>query len=85
MFKKISLWVVFLIIYILLIISLLFGAMVRQEIEGSKKFGKISEYSYLISKLPSQLYKLYLLTTDPVADFSQQISIKIDYNIEKIR
>ena len=83
MFKKISLWVVFLIIYILLIISLLFGAMVRQEIEGSKKFGKISEYSYLISKLPSQLYKLYLLTTDPVADFSQQISIKIDYNIEK--
>ena len=83
MLKKISLWVVLLIIYILLIISLLFGAMVRQEIEGSKKFGKISEYSYIISKLPSQLYKLYLLTIDPDTDFSEKTSIKLDYNIQK--
>ena len=83
MFKKISLWVVLLIIYVLLIISLLFGAMVRQEIEGSKKFGKISEYSYTISKLPSQLYKLYLLTIDPDTDFSEKTSIRVDYDIQK--
>ena len=43
--------------------------MVRQEIEGSKKFGKFSEYSYLISKIPSQLYKLYLLSIDLDTDF----------------
>ena len=83
MFKKISLWIVLLIVYILLIISLLFGAMVRQEIEGSKKFGKFSEYSYLISKIPSQLYKLYLLSIDLDTDFFQKTSIKIDYNIQK--
>ena len=51
--------------------------MVRQEIEGSKKFGKFSEYSYLISKIPSQLYKLYLLSIDLDTDFSERDQLKL--------
>ena len=78
MFKKINLWIVLLIIYFLLIGSLLFGALVRQELEGSKKFGIYSKFALEVSRFPSKIFKVYQGLKDSHIDFSS--SSKLDLN-----
>ena len=55
MFKKIELWVLFLVTLILLVFSFFFGVLVRQELEGSTKLGIISKSALEISRVPARL------------------------------
>jgi len=55
MFKKIELWFLLLVILFLLVFSFLFGGLVRQELEGSTKFGLISKSALEISRIPARL------------------------------
>ncbi len=65
MFKKIEIWILYLVIIFFLIIAFLFGSLVRQELVGSKKFGIFSKYALIISEIPVNLKKIYRLSTDP--------------------
>ncbi len=55
MFKKIELWIFILVALILIVFSFFFGALVRQELEGSTKFGLISRSALEISRIPARL------------------------------
>ncbi|MDC3005247.1 arylsulfotransferase family protein [Candidatus Pelagibacter sp.] len=55
MFKKIELWILFLVALILLVFSFFFGVLVRQELEGSTKLGIISKSALEISRVPARL------------------------------
>jgi hypothetical protein len=65
-FKKIELWIVLLIIILLLIFTFTFGFLVRQELEGSTKFGKFSKSALEIARIPGKLkYALSTQNVDP--------------------
>lgn len=60
MFKKIEIWVLYLVIILSILFSIAFGVLVRQEIEGKTKLGNI-DISFLskpaasIARLPEQI------------------------------
>ena len=55
MFKKIELWVLFLIVLVMLLGTVLFGFLVRQELVGSSKLGNVSKSALFIAELPVKL------------------------------
>ena len=65
MFKKIEIWILFLFIMLGIPITIGFGVLVRQEIEGVTKKGNI-DISFLtkpaayLARLPEKLIKIYL-------------------------
>lgn len=65
MFKKVELWILFLVIIISILIVIIFGVLVRQEIEGVTKKGRIdisilSKPAAYIARLPEQIaYKIF--------------------------
>ena len=68
MFKKIEIWVLYLTILIGIVIMLVFGVLVRQEIEGTTKKGNIdispiSRPAAYIARLPEQVLKEFF--SDP--------------------
>ncbi len=65
MFKKIEIWILYLVIVIFIIITFLFGSLVRQELVGTTKFGIISKYSLIIAEIPVNIKKIYNLSKDP--------------------
>ena len=66
MFKKIEVWILYLIIIIGIIVVLGFGILVRQELEGSSKFGFLSRYALNLSRIPANIkWILSSKRTDP--------------------
>ena len=70
MFKKIEIWVLYLVILLSLLFAIGFGALVRQETEGITKNGSIdisflSKPAAYIARLPEQLV-LFLMDSDLV-------------------
>ena len=66
MFKKIEVWILYLTIIIGIIVVLGFGILVRQELEGSSKFGFLSRYALNLSRIPANIkWILSSKRTDP--------------------
>ena len=63
MFKKIDIWILYLVIFLNFFFSIFlassFGILVRQELVGKKKLGKISETALLISETPLYLKEIF--------------------------
>jgi hypothetical protein len=59
MFKKIEIWVLYLIIILGIIFTILFGALVRQEIVGFTKLGWVSKSALTIAEIPINLKKIF--------------------------
>ena len=69
MFKKIEIWILYLTILLSILFALVFGVLVRQEIEGLTKKGSIdisflSKPATYIARLPEQIIRL-LLKSNP--------------------
>tara|TARA_Y100000389_G_C17462264_1_gene522733 strand:- start:2572 stop:3966 length:1395 start_codon:yes stop_codon:yes gene_type:complete len=65
MFKKIEVWILYLTLLVSILIAIGFGVLVRQEIEGVTKFGKInisffSKPAAYIARLPEKSLRLLL-------------------------
>ena len=60
MFKKIELWILYLVLLLGLPFIIGFGFLVRQELVGSQKFGKVSKTALFLSEIPANLKWLYL-------------------------
>lgn len=58
MFRKIEIWILYLTIIGGILFSFFFGMLVRQELEGSVKFGPLSESALFIAEIPMQLKRL---------------------------
>ena len=55
MFKKIEIWILYLVLLINIIIAVGFGILVRQELEGSTKMGWLSEFALSIAETPANI------------------------------
>lgn len=60
MFKKIEIWILYLAILIGILFSIFFGILVRQELEGTIKLGKISKIALFLAEIPKNTKKLFL-------------------------
>ena len=65
MFKKIEIWILYLVILLSILFAFGFGVIVRQEIEGFTKFGVIdisfiSKPSAYIARLPEKILRTLL-------------------------
>lgn len=58
MFRKIELWVLCLIVVLMLIGTMVFGFLVRQELVGSKKLGLASKSALFIAEMPVKLAEI---------------------------
>lgn len=70
MFKKIEIWVLYLVIIIMLIFALFFGVLVRQEIKGDVKLGYVSKAALILSEIPMNLKKIFYVVKDKGVDLS---------------
>ena len=58
MFKKIEIWVLYFVIILVLPVSAGFGFLVRQELVGFSKFGKLSESALFLAEIPVYLKRI---------------------------
>ncbi len=58
MFKKIEIWILYLVVLLGIPITISFGILVRQELTGSVKLGRISKAALFLSELPKNIKKL---------------------------
>ena len=59
MFKKIEIWILYLVIVLFIVFTIFFGVLVRQELVGTKKLGLFSKYALIISEIPVNLKNIY--------------------------
>ena len=55
MFKKIEIWILYLIMFLGIPVSIGFGILVRQELVGSTKFGGISKAALFLAEIPVKI------------------------------
>ena len=55
MFKKIEIWILYLVVFLGIPITAVFGVLVRQELTGSVKLGRISKAALFLSELPKNI------------------------------
>lgn len=65
MFKKIEIWILYLVVLIFIVLMILFGVLVRQELVGSVKLGQVSKFALFLSEIPMNLKKIYSIAKDP--------------------
>ncbi len=68
MFKKIEIWILYLVILIMIIFVILFGVLVRQELVGTVKLGQVSRAALFLSEIPMNIKKLIHVAKDPGVD-----------------
>ena len=67
MFKKIEIWILYLVVLFGLLFAIAFGVLVRQELVGSIKAGWISKTALTLAEIPVNLKKIIgddLITED---------------------
>ncbi len=58
MFKKIEIWILYLVILFSLLFAIGFGVLVRQELVGSTKFGWVSKTALFLAEIPMNVKKV---------------------------
>ena len=58
MFKKVEIWILYLVVMLLLLFSLFFGLLVRQELIGTTKLGWVSKTALFLVEIPVNIKKL---------------------------
>ena len=62
MFKKIEIWILYLVIFLGLPVAVSFGVLVRQELVGTQKLGKLSKSALFLAEIPMNLKKTFELS-----------------------
>ena len=63
MFKKIEIWILYLVIFIFIPITIGYGVLVRQELVSKNKLGRISKTALFLAEIPSNLKNIIISTT----------------------
>jgi len=64
MFKKIEIWILYLVVLLGIPITISFGVLVRQELVSSNKLGLVSKSALFLSEIPMNIKKIYLRYQD---------------------
>lgn len=64
MFKKIEIWILYFVVLLGIPVALGFGVLVRQELAGSFKFGKVSKTALFLAEIPAKIKKVSLNLND---------------------
>ena len=59
MFKKIEIWILYLVVLLGIPITISFGVLVRQELVGSIKLGRVSKTALFLAEIPVNLKKTF--------------------------
>ena len=59
MFKKVEMWVLYLVIFISILFAISFGILVRQELVGKTKLGWISKTALIIAEIPKNTRMIF--------------------------
>jgi len=60
MFKKIEIWILYLVMLLGLPLTIGFGVLVRQELAGSTKIGRVSKTALFLAEIPMKIKRIYL-------------------------
>ena len=60
MFKKIEIWILYLVLLLGLPVTISFGVLVRQELEGKIKLGRVSKTALFLAEIPVNIKKIAL-------------------------
>ena len=52
MFKKVEIWVLYLVVFFGILFAIGFGTLVRQELIGNTKAGYISKFALFLAEIP---------------------------------
>ena len=58
MFKKIEIWILYLVVLLGIPVTISFGILVRQELVGSFKLGHVSKIALFLSELPKTIKQI---------------------------
>ncbi len=58
MFKKIEIWILYLVLFLGIPVTISFGVLVRQELTGKIKLGRVSETALFLAEIPMNLRKI---------------------------
>ena len=57
MFKKIEIWILYLVLILGIPVTIIFGVLVRQELVGSIKLGRVSKTALFLAEIPTNIRK----------------------------
>ena len=58
MFKKIEIWILYLVLLLGIPLTISFGVLVRQELNGSTKLGRVSKAALFLAEIPVNIKKI---------------------------
>ena len=64
MFKKIEIWILYLVVLLGIPVTIGFGTLVRYELLGGKRFGQVSKTALFLVEMPSKIKKIVSLKND---------------------
>ena len=68
MFKKVEIWVVYLILLLSFLFAVGFGVLVRQELVGRIKAGWISKSALMLAEIPVYTKKMFIIDDLEIED-----------------
>ncbi len=68
MFRKIEIWILYLVIFLGIPLTISFGFLVRQELEGNMDFGRISKTALFLAEIPINIRRATKRTFRQVQD-----------------
>ena len=60
MFKKIEIWILYIVLILGIPVTIGFGSVVRHEILGGTKLGRISKAALFLAEIPSNIQKVFI-------------------------
>ena len=64
MFKKIEIWILYLVVFFGIPVAIGFGSVVRYEMLGGKRLGRVSETALFLSKIPEKIKQIIIKPSD---------------------
>ena len=61
MFRKVEIWLLYLVLLLSIPLSISFGLLVKDEMRGSKRFGSFSKTALFLTDIPSHIRKAFFL------------------------
>ena len=60
MFKKIEIWILYLVLLLGIPVTISFGSLVRQELKGNIKLGSVSKTALFLAEIPVNIKKILI-------------------------
>ena len=80
MFKKIEIWILYLVVLLGIPVSICFGVLVRQELTGNIKLGRVSKTALFLAEIPVNFKKILLANQIPELQVDDRFPLLDGFN-----